>query len=92
MSDLFVWLCESCGRRSFPRRELCPFCGGRVFAAERVDRGLATEVTSHCGTDIACVQVDDDVVLLARAGSGVVVGTDVMLHDDRGAPVAVPTT
>ena len=91
MSDLFVWLCESCSRRSFPRRELCPFCGGRVFAAERVDRGVATEVTSHRGTDIACVQVDDDVVLLARAAPGVVVGTDVMLHDDRGAPVAVPT-
>jgi len=90
VSDLFVWRCESCGRRSFPKRELCPYCGGREFAAERVDRGLATEVTSHRGADIACVQVDDDVVLLARAGVGVVVGTDVTLHDDRGAPVAVP--
>jgi hypothetical protein len=90
VSDLFVWRCESCSRRSFPRRELCPYCGGRAFAAEQVDRGLATEVTGHRGVDIACVLVGDDVVLLARAGVGVVVGTNVTLYEDRGAPVAVP--
>lgn len=90
MSGLTLWRCESCGRRSFPRRELCPHCGGRAFAAERVDRGLATELTSHRGVDIAYVRVGDDVTLLARAGDGVVPGSEVALHEDGGAPVVLP--
>lgn len=88
--SLSVWRCESCGRRSFPRRELCPYCGGRTFAAERVDGGFATEVTSHRGVDIACVRIGDDVTLLARAGAGVVADSEVALHEDRGAPVVMP--
>ena len=87
MSGLFVVRCESCGRRSFPMRELCPYCGGRAFTAERVERGVATEVTSHRGVDIACVQVGDDVSLLARADHGVIASSEVALHEDRGAPV-----
>ena len=88
MNGLSLWCCESCGRCSFPRRELCPYCGGRTFAAERAQRGLATEVTSHRGVDIACVQVGADVTLLARADRGVIAGSEVALHEDGGAPVA----
>ncbi len=87
MSDLSVWRCESCGRRSFPRRELCPYCGCRTFAAERADRGVATQVTSHRGAGIACVRVGDDVTLLARADGTVAAGSEVTLRDDHGAPV-----
>ena len=87
MSSLFVWRCESCGRRSFPRRELCPYCGGRTFAAERADRGIATQVTSHRGVGLACVRVGDDVTLLARADRTVAAGSEVTLRDDHGAPV-----
>jgi len=89
MSGLSLWRCESCDRRSFPRRELCPHCGSRTLAAERVERGLATEVTRHRGVEIACVRVGEDVTLLARAGPGVVAGSEVALREDRGAPVAV---
>ena len=87
MSSLSVWRCESCGRRSFPRRELCPYCGGRSFASERADRGVATQVTNHRGVGIACVRVGDDVTLLARAGPGVIAGCEVTLNADDGAPV-----
>ncbi len=88
MSGLFVWRCESCSRRSFPRRELCPYCGGRTFAAERADRGIATQVTSHRGVGLACVRVGDDMTLLARVDRAVAMGSDVTLRDDDGAPVA----
>jgi len=85
---LTVWLCESCSRRSFPRRSLCPYCGGRTFAAERADRGIATEVTSYRGVGIAYVRVGNDVTLLARASGAVAMGSEVTLRDDDGAPVA----
>ena len=85
---LAVWLCESCSRRSFPRRLLCPYCGGRTFAAERADRGIATHVTSHRGVILACVTVGYDVTLLARADPSVAIGSEVTLRVDDGAPVA----
>lgn len=89
MNGIDVWRCETCGRRSFPRRELCPFCAGRVFSAEHVDRGTATEVTGHRGVAVACVRVNDDVRVLARAEGNVRPGSEVALRDDGGAPVAV---
>ena len=89
MSGIDVWRCETCGRRSFPRRELCPFCASRGFSAECVDRGTATELTSHHGVAVACVFVDDDVSVLARAEGDVPAGSEVALRDDGGAPVAV---
>jgi hypothetical protein len=92
MSGLSVWRCEGCARRTFPRRLLCPYCGGRAFVAEPVHRGVATEGTSHRGADIVSVRVGDDVNLLARAERGVEAGTEVELHSDGGAPVAAPTS
>ena len=83
-----MWRCESCGRCSLPRRELCPYCGGRTFAAERADRGIATQVTSHRGVGLACVRVGDDVTLLTRADPAVAMGSEVILRVDGGAPVA----
>jgi uncharacterized OB-fold protein len=88
VSGLSVWRCESCRRCTFPRRELCPYCGGRAFVAESVHRGVATELTSHRGADIVSVRVGDDVNLLARAERGVEADKEVELHSDNGAPVA----
>jgi hypothetical protein len=88
LSGLSVWRCESCDRRRFPGRELCPCCGCRTFAAERADRGIATQVTSHRGVRVACVRVGDDVTLLARADPAVGMGSEVTLRVDDGAPVA----
>jgi uncharacterized OB-fold protein len=83
-----VWRCETCGHRSFPRRELCPYCGGRSFEAEQAESGIMTEVTSHRGVDVACVRVDDELTLLARAEGAVAAGTEVTLRVEDGAAVA----
>jgi uncharacterized OB-fold protein len=88
VSGVVVWRCEGCLRRSFPRRELCPFCAGRDFTAEHVERGVATEVTSHRGVDLAWVRIDADVSLLARVADTVEAGADVGLLLHGGAPVA----
>jgi hypothetical protein len=61
-----------------------------VFAPEHVDRGTATETTSHRGVTVASVRVDADLSLLARADGDVAAGSEVALHLDGGAPVATP--
>jgi uncharacterized OB-fold protein len=89
LSGLTLWRCDRCHRVSFPRRELCPYCGGGSFAEVQAGEGIATELTSHRGTPIACVQVGD-VRLLARAADGVRHGSKVALSVDEGAPLAAP--
>jgi len=88
MTPVTVWQCAECGRRIFPFRELCPYCSGRSFTEDAVDRGVATEVTSHRGIRIASVRVDEDLVLLARAAPGVGKGSRVELREEGAAPVA----
>lgn len=91
MNGFGAWRCKRCTRRAFPKRELCPHCGGRGFARELVARGVATEMTSHRGVRIACVRIDGDVTLLARAEGSVAPGSEVALRLDKGAPVATGT-
>jgi uncharacterized OB-fold protein len=88
LTGLPVWRCESCGHRSFPRRELCPVCGSRSFTAEPADRGIVTELTSHRSVDVAYVRVDHELTVLARAEGAVAAGSEVTLRVDDGAPVA----
>lgn len=88
LTGLVVWRCEACGRSSFPRRELCPYCAARGFVAETAGRGTATGVTRHRGVAIACVRVGEDVTLLARAEGAVAVGSQVALDVEDGAAVA----
>jgi hypothetical protein len=45
-------------------------------------------LTSHRGVDVACVRVDDELTLLARAEGDVAAGSEVSLRIDDGAPVA----
>jgi len=87
VSGLRVWRCERCRGVVFPERALCPRCGGDSLAEEMVDAGTATEVTSHRGTRIACVEVEGTRIL-ARADEGVRPGSPVALAADGGAPVA----
>lgn len=47
-----------------------------------------TQVTSHRGVDVACVRVDDELTLLARAEGAVAAGSEVALRVEDGAPVA----
>jgi uncharacterized OB-fold protein len=89
VSALTLWRCGRCHRASFPRRELCPHCGNGSFAEEQAGKGIASELTSHRGTAIACVQVEG-VRLLARAVGGVHHGSKVALSVEEGAPFAAP--
>jgi uncharacterized OB-fold protein len=82
-----VWQCTGCGRRIFPFRELCPYCSGRSFAPDTVDRGVVAEVTRHRGVRIASIRVDEDIVLLARAAAEVADGSPVELREEGAAPV-----
>jgi uncharacterized OB-fold protein len=88
VSGLSVWRCERCRRVVFPRRELCPHCCCDSFVDDSVDEGTATEVTSHRGTRIGCVEVEGT-RLLVRAGEGVRPGSRVALGAEDGAPVAL---
>jgi hypothetical protein len=45
-------------------------------------------LTSHRGVEVACVRVDDELTLLARAEGAVAAGSEVTLRVDGGAPVA----
>jgi uncharacterized OB-fold protein len=83
-----VWRCGDCGRVFFPRRELCPHCSGTEHRAVPVERGVAAEVTSHRGVGVACVRVDPDIALLARADGDISPGSEVMLRLEAGAVVA----
>jgi uncharacterized OB-fold protein len=88
VTGLELWRCENCGRRMFPRRELCPHCGGVASAPVRAERGVAIEITCHRGVDIASVRVDGDVTVVARVDGSVTAGSEVTLRLDDGAPVA----
>jgi hypothetical protein len=45
-------------------------------------------LTRHRGVDVACVRVDDELTLLARAEGDITAGSEVSLRVDDGAPVA----
>ena len=87
MTGLRVSRCERCRRLVFPRRELCPHCACDAFADESVVGGTVAEMTSHRGTEIACVEIEG-ARLLARAGEGVRPGARVALAVEDGAPIA----
>jgi len=89
VSELRVSRCARCRHLVFPRRELCPHCGWDAFEEETVDSGTATELTTHRGTGVACVEVEGTRIL-ARAEEGVRPGAPVTLTCDAGAPVAAP--
>jgi uncharacterized OB-fold protein len=44
--DLVVWVCRTCGRAAFPRRALCPACGGASWSREPAGTGTVEEVTT----------------------------------------------
>ena len=83
-----VWRCEGCGRRSFPPRELCPYCAGRAFVPEEAGRGVVTELTTHRGVHVACVRIGAEVRVLARGQGALEVGCEVSLRLEDGVPIA----
>ena len=91
MIGLTVDVCVACGQSVFPRRVLCPRCGGRDWRSEDAGPAVVEEVTSHRrGGTIASVRTALGPVVIARAPDGIAPGTEVSLGLDGGAPVARP--
>jgi uncharacterized protein len=98
MNELLVAVCESCGRAAFPRRVLCPDCGGGAWSARPAGGGTLEETTvlrRIPGADvepvaIGSVRLDEGPVVVARLEGDLGPGQRVALADDAGAPVARP--
>ena len=89
MTGLTVDVCVACGHSVFPRRVLCPRCGGRDWQSEDAGPAVVEQVTSHRrGGTIASVRTLRGPVVIARAPAGIAPGTEVSLGLDGGAPVA----
>jgi Rubredoxin-like zinc ribbon domain (DUF35_N) len=74
-------VCATCGNAAFPRRLLCPRCGGREWRTEPVDTG----VVERASGSVAAVRTPLGPVLLARL---VGTGPEVTLDSDGSVPVA----
>ena len=97
--DLVVWVCRTCGRAAFPRRALCPACGGASWRHERAEEGVVEEITTvkHAveaadrpAVILASVRLDTGPVVVARLERPADPGTRVGLAAVDGAPVALP--
>ena len=96
---VIVMVCSACGRTVFPRRVLCPACGGAAWRRERVDEGVVEEVTTvhravgaagEPPVSLASVRLDAGPVVVARVDGDAAVGGRVEVGGDEGAPVARP--
>lgn len=96
---LAVWVCRTCGRPAFPRRALCPACGGRSWRHEHAEDGVVEEVTTVCHAPdvadgaavvLATVRLDVGPVVVARLEGAAGPGARVALVAVEGAPVARP--
>ncbi|MFN8222202.1 MAG: hypothetical protein U0R50_03025 [Gaiellales bacterium] len=91
MTTFCVYTCKRCGTAHFPRPELCAGCAARALDPTPAPVGRVVHVTHHRGAAVAEVALTtSSVTILARAVDAVV-GDDVRLTLDGGAPVASPS-
>ena len=84
--SLPVPVCTACGRASFPRRLLCPDCGGAEWRDEPVDGGTL-EVASERDVRVGAVRTGLGPVVIARVETGAQPGDEVPLDADGDVPV-----
>jgi len=96
---LVVSVCRTCGQTLFPRRALCPACGGASWRLERAEDGVVEEATTvrHAveATDapavvLASVRLDAGPVIVACLEGQAGTGGRVELVAVDGAPIARP--
>ena len=90
---LAFWVCRTCGRPAFPRRALCPACGGHSWRHEHAEHGVVEEVTTVHHADgtavvLASVRLDAGPVVVSRLDGAAAPGARVALVAVDGAPVA----
>jgi uncharacterized OB-fold protein len=70
---LVLWACAACDHVAYPRRLLCPACGGGELRPQPADGGVVEEVTlrrpvaeGEDATWLASVRADAGPVVIAR--------------------------
>lgn len=86
--SLRVFVCEACGRAVFPRRLLCPDCGGTEWRREPVDGGVLEAVTERDGVRVGAVRTPLGPLVITRIEGEPQPGTDVPLGEDGDVPVS----
>ena len=91
---MIVGVCNGCGRGAFPRRLLCPGCGGAEWREGESD-GVVEEVTAlrrgpgrtyEPAPRIGSVRLDLGPVVVARLDDAAKPGDRVRLRLEAGAP------
>jgi len=82
-----VDICLTCGEAAFPRRALCPICGGNTWTTRDATHGIIEQVTVVQGVGIASVRLHAGPVVIARVPPETAVGAELSLSRDGGVPV-----
>jgi len=85
--SLSVFVCAACGRAVFPRRFLCPDCGGGEWREEPVDHGVL-EAAAEREVRVGAVRTPLGPLAIARVESDAAQGAEVELDQDGDVPVA----
>lgn len=92
-----ISVCSTCGHAVFPRRLLCPRCGGAEWRNEEVSSAVVEEVTTlrrapggpiAVPVPVGAVRLEGGVVVVARLEGGLEPGDPVRLEYRDGVPVA----
>jgi uncharacterized protein len=83
-----VSVCLACGRAVFPRRLLCPDCGGTQWRSESVDAGVLEATTERDG--VGAVRAPLGPLLIARLERNPRPDAEITLDGDGAVPVARP--
>ena len=83
-----IFVCDDCGRAVFPRRLLCPDCGGRTFRDEQVETGKLEDFSDRGDVKLGAVRVAAGPLLIARVEGEPRRGSQVSLAEDGDVPVA----
>ena len=83
-----VFVCASCGRAVFPRRLLCPGCGGREFRDEQVETATLEDFSDRGEVKLGAVRAPSGPLLIARVEGDPRRGGEVSLDEDGDVPVA----
>ena len=85
--SLQVFVCASCNRAVFPRRLLCPDCGGAEWREEQVASGVL-EAAAEREVRVGAVRTPLGPLAVARIESDAEPGAEVTLDQDGDVPVA----
>ena len=86
--SLRVFVCEACGRAVFPRRLLCPDCGGAEWRREAVEAGVLEAAADQGDVRIGAVRTALGPLVIARLEGEPQPGGDVSCREDGDIPVA----